>query len=375
LSTGSKLAALLILACLLFGEGRALAHQASFTYGSLKVSEDRTSVSYAIRINTKDLYEALALKGDRDATDEEIRGGVDRLYDYLEDSVSLHAAESCQLHRGGVDVIADGERFARLTLELKCPRAQAQVVLDYDLFFDLDELHTGLLEVDGKVVQLKKDKNSFVYELGEPPPDSTLQFVPTGIDHILYGTDHILFLAALLLMAVITRSKEGGWTLRPLREGLAYTGVIVTSFTVAHSMTLIGAALGWFELPGRVVESIIAASIVYVAIENAIRPDPPRRYLVTFLFGLMHGLGFASVLRPLLPEDGLVLPLLAFNVGVELGQLSIVVVVLPCLYGLARLVGAARYRRWVLPGAALLLAVIGGIWFFERAFGVKILGL
>jgi hypothetical protein len=162
---------------------------------------------------------------------------------------------------------------------------------------------------------------------------------------------------------------------RPVRQAISYTGGIVTSFTIAHSFTLIGAALGWFELPSRLVESCIAASIVFVAIDNAIRLDPPRRYIVTFCFGLMHGLGFASMLRPLLPPTQVVLPLLAFNVGVELGQLGIVLVAMPILYGAIRALGAERYRRVVLPLGAVVLGGLGLIWLLERSLAIKILGL
>ncbi|HEU5057473.1 MAG TPA: HupE/UreJ family protein, partial [Kofleriaceae bacterium] len=201
-------------------------------------------------------------------------------------------------------------------------------------------------------------------------------FVVSGVEHILYGLDHILFLLSLLLMAVVVRTGGGeGVAVRPVRQAMAYTGWIVTSFTVAHSVTLIGAALGWFELPGRLVESLIAASIVFVAVDNAVRLDPPRRTLVTFTFGLVHGLGFASMLRPLLPPSEVVLPLLAFNVGVELGQLGLVVVAMPILYAAVRALGPARYRRVVLPLGAVVLGGLGLIWLVERAFEITVLGL
>jgi hydrogenase/urease accessory protein HupE len=279
----------------------------------------------------------------------------------------------CRLERRGVDVVADQVRYARLALDLICPRPMVEIAVDYDLFFDLDPLHIGLLRVENRGFPLTEAASRFVWTIGEPPPSSLLAFLASGVDHIFFGPDHILFLVSLLLMAVITRGP-GGWRLRPVREGLAYTAIIVTSFTVAHSVTLIGAALGWFELPERLVESVIAASIVYVAVENVVRPDPPRRYLVTFVFGLIHGLGFASMLRPLLPPEGVVLPLLAFNVGVELGQLAIVAVAVPLLYLLARGLTADRYRRQALPVGGALLAAAGLLWLLERALDIAIIG-
>jgi hypothetical protein len=168
-------------------------------------------------------------------------------------------------------------------------------------------------------------------------------------------------------MVVVTRSERGGWKLRPARDGVIYTTTIVTSFTVAHSITLIAAALGWIELSSRLVESVIAASIIYVAVENVVRPDPPHRFLVTFAFGLIHGLGFASMLRPLLPPEDVVVPLLLFNIGVEIGQLAVVCLSLPALYGLARLISPEKYRRYVLVGGAIALGLAGLIWLVDRA--------
>lgn len=141
---------------------------------------------------------------------------------------------------------------------------------------------------------------------------------------------------------------------------------IVTAFTIGHSMTLVMAALGWISLPSRFVESIIAASIVYVAVENVLRPDPPHRPLVTLFFGFMHGLGFASMLRPLLPPEDVVLPLLVFNLGVEVGQLAVVTIALPIFWGLIVMLGASRYRRIVIPVTSAVLAVAGVLWFCDR---------
>lgn len=247
----------------------------------------------------------------------------------------------------------------------------------YDLFFDLDRRHIGFVSVGKGTFQLSApDQTRLEWDVGSDGPSGLGGFVVSGVEHIIYGLDHILFLVSLLLMAVlVTSAGEGGVAVRPVRQALAYTGWIVTSFTVAHSVTLIGAALGWFELPGRLVESLIAASIVFVAVDNAIRVDPPRRTLVTFTFGLVHGLGFASMLRPLLPPSEVVLPLLAFNVGVELGQLGLVLIALPVLYLAIRLLGPARYRRVVLPLGAVVLGGLGFIWLIERAFEVTILGL
>jgi hypothetical protein len=147
----------------------------------------------------------------------------------------------------------------------------------------------------------------------------------------------------------------------------------VTAFTVAHSITLSLAALGVIDLPTRLVESVIAASIVVAALNN-LRPLVTRRlWLVAFGFGLVHGFGFASVLADLgLPRDALVLALVGFNIGVELGQLAIVVLFLPLAFALRR---TRFYRSWVMVGGSLVIALLALVWLVERAGGIKLLAL
>lgn len=347
--------------------GDAAAHQSSFTYGRLEIGPERETLVYELKLKSTDLYEALGLDRDRAATGAEIRAGAERLYRYVGERVGFELDQDCDLERAPIAVTGATDRYAVLELRYRCPAPLSAVAVEYDLFFDLDPAHIGLLLVEGETYQLSlPDDTRFEWRAGQVI-SSGAGFAASGVEHIIFGFDHILFLVALLLMAVITRSEKGGWKLRPLRDGFAYTAAIVTSFTAAHSITLIAAALGWIELSSRLVESVIAASIVYVAVENVVRPDPPHRYLVTFAFGLIHGLGFASMLRPLLPPEDVIVPLLLFNLGVEVGQLAIVAAALPLLYGLGRLITAANYRRYVLAGSAVGLGLIGAVWLFERA--------
>jgi hypothetical protein len=375
----TSLAALCAVVALAGGAGVARAHQSSATYARLEPTDDPARVRYEIRLAARDLFEALELDVDREASAAEIAAGKARLATYLQSRIKFEAdGHPCRAPMVSLDTVEQSQRFARVVLDVVCPAPIRELAMDYDLFYDLDARHIGFVAVAGETAQLTSPDNTrLVWQLGGDVPSGTLAFVKSGVEHILDGLDHILFLISLLLMAVITRSGPGHSqaAIRPVRHALAYAGAIVTSFTVAHSLTLIGAALGWFDLPGRLVESVIAASILFVAVDNAVRLDPPRRYLVTFAFGLIHGLGFASVLRPLLPPEDVVLPLLAFNLGVELGQLGLVVVFLPLLYALVRAIGAARYRRTVLPIAALALGGVALVWLLERSLDVTILGL
>ena len=185
------------------------------------------------------------------------------------------------------------------------------------------------------------------------PPATFGRFLWLGVEHILIGFDHLLFLAGLL---VVCR-----------RASTAL--VIISSFTVAHSLTLALAALDLVALPPRLVEAVIAASIVYVGLENLIRRREPKgRVLLTLGFGLIHGFGFAGVLKELgLGADGSgwVGPLVAFNLGVELGQVAVAAVVLPLIWWAQR---STAYDRRTLPVVSGLIAAAGAYWLIERIF-------
>ena len=176
-------------------------------------------------------------------------------------------------------------------------------------------------------------------------------FVRAGIHHIFIGPDHILFIVGLLLL--------GGGIVRVLK--------VATAFTLAHSITLLLAATGRLDISSRIVEPLIALSIVYIGIENLrARPGmPDRRTVLAFGFGLIHGLGFASVLREFgLPGEALGWSLLSFNVGVELGQASIVLAVTPLL-GLLRATRPRTALQAVTFGSWGIIAM-GGYWFLQR---------
>ena len=180
--------------------------------------------------------------------------------------------------------------------------------------------------------------------------------------HIWIGIDHVLFLVSLLLPAVLvaTRFAPVFWDVFK----------VVTAFTVAHSITLALAALSIIELPSRLVESAIALSVVVAALNNIWPVVRGRRWMAAFAFGLLHGFGFASVLADLgLPRDALAVALLAFNLGVEAGQLVIVGAFLPLAFALR---GTWFYRRVVLVGGSALIALVALLWLVERAFDLKI---
>lgn len=178
-----------------------------------------------------------------------------------------------------------------------------------------------------------------------------LHFFALGVEHIFTGFDHLLFLAGLLLVAT-----KVGEVVR-----------LVTSFTVAHSLTLAAAVLGLVDLPSGVVEPLIALSIVVVAVENLVRRSHRGRAWLTFLFGLVHGFGFAGLLRELgLGKGDVASTLAGFNLGVEAGQLAVVLAVAPLLL-LSR--KQPWYARTAVPGFSALIGFFGAYWLVQRVLG------
>ena len=184
-----------------------------------------------------------------------------------------------------------------------------------------------------------------------PARASTRSFVVLGIEHILTGFDHLCFLFALLLVA--TRFRD--------------VLTVVTTFTIAHSMTLAAAAFGAVHLSSSIVEPLIAASIVYIGLENLfLRRQPRRRLVLVFGFGLIHGLGFAGALADRLPGVtgfAVVPPLLGFNAGVECGQLAVAACLVP-LIRLAR--GRPEFSGKLQPVCSLAIAAAGFVWLVQR---------
>ena len=261
--------------------------------------------------------------------------------------------------------------------------ATDRVTVGYTLFADVDPQHRGLLNLatpgGTRTAVLGPQAAMQTFTVGAAadagPLAQFLTYVREGVWHIWIGFDHILFLLSLLLPAVGTWQKQPAGQVRwqpvqRLRDAVWDVLRIVTAFTVAHSITLSLATLGLVSLPSRLVESVIAASVVLAALNNVWPLFQGRRWSVAFAFGLIHGFGFASVLADLgLPQDALALALVGFNVGVELGQLAIVVAFLPLAFVLR---DSAFYRRAVLVAGSLLIAAIALAWFLERAFQIPV---
>lgn len=204
-------------------------------------------------------------------------------------------------------------------------------------------------------------KAMFLDEDGEfrPPLDTALFFAEIGVDHILPGgTDHILFVLVLFLASRRLRSLF--WQ--------------ISAFTVAHTMTLGLAAAGVVDLPAHIVEPLIAFSIAFVAVENLIFKDMTKwRPLIVFAFGLFHGLGFAGFVREVgLPPEQFWSSLIGFNIGVEVGQLSVVTLAALLSIPVSKILDRTEwtYRQVVVIPSSVIIALIGLWWGVARSFGL-----
>ncbi|MGH8487688.1 MAG: HupE/UreJ family protein [Gammaproteobacteria bacterium] len=370
----------LVVGCLLLAlAGQAWAHKASDSYLDVNVGDERIDVRWDIAL--RDLDFAIGLDGDGDGaiTWGEVRARRRMIRDYVMPHLRFASAGAQCAPRGErqlIDHHNDGA-YAVLKFELSCPHNAKEVQIHYDLLFDLDAAHRGLLSfayrgnTQPAIFSPSRPRQSF--SLGSLHPlDGFLAYGREGVWHIWMGYDHVLFLLSLLLPAVLHRRGRVWVEADDFRAAFLDVVKIVTAFTLAHSVTLSLAALGSLKLPSRWVETAIAASIIVAALNNLYPVAYRQRSALALVFGLIHGLGFANVLGDLgLPAGGRVLALLGFNLGVELGQLVIVSAFLPLAFS-ARATRA--YRRLVLGLGSSAIALLGFLWFVERGFNLEILG-
>ncbi|MBK7470347.1 MAG: HupE/UreJ family protein [Betaproteobacteria bacterium] len=361
----------------LLGAGGALAHKASDSYLTLTLA-DGGGIAGHWDIALRDLEEAVGLDadGDGNVTWGEVRASHGAIAGYALSRLALAGdGRACTLQAGKqqVDDHTDGA-YAVIPLTGECPEKTARLTVDYRLLFDLDPQHRGLLrlEAGGRSVTgvLGPESGAQHYMTGEASLWRSLaEFVHEGMFHIWAGFDHLLFLVALLLPAVLVRG-DGRWL--PAHDGrkvIWTVAGIVTAFTLAHSITLAMAVLGLVTPPSRWVEALIAVSVIAAALDN-LRPFiPGPRWSMAFVFGLVHGFGFASVLIDLhLPAEVLAVSLVGFNLGVEIGQLAVVGALLPLAY-FAR--ATAAYPRRVVGLGSFAIATVAGGWLVDRAFDLN----
>jgi len=256
--------------------------------------------------------------------------------------------------------VAQERQSLRLFFRLAAPAVLSSTTVS-GVLFPYDKNHRTFLNVyEGDVVSqaiLDTSHPSFDFFAGTRQGAMAVirKFLPAGIHHILIGPDHLLFLVGLLLL---------GGSIRRL-------ALIVTAFTLAHSITLSIAALRLFQPPEGVIEPAIALSIIYVGVDNLFMREAHKgrdvRPWIALVFGLIHGFGFANVLREMdLPSRALGWSLFSFNIGVEIGQLLVVAIVASALAALKS--RSQSSARLVAVAGSVVVIVAGGYWFVERVF-------
>jgi hypothetical protein len=356
----------------------AWAHKPSDSYLTMRGAQDSDDIAVRWDIALRDLDYVLELDRDGNGalTWGEVRTRAADITRYATGHLELKAGEKpCLWETAGplqLDKHSDGT-YAVLSLTAKCENIQQGLKTHYSLLFDVDPSHRGLVQwiapgsLASQPLVFSTDSAEQAMQLQAPSAWKTLkQYVVEGIWHIWLGYDHILFLLSLLLPAVLVR-MQSHWEPAPsLRRSLIEVLKVVTAFTLAHSITLSLAVLGFVSLPSRFVESTIAASIIVAALNNIRGSIEKKRWVMAFAFGLIHGFGFASALADLgLPQGALALALVGFNLGVEIGQMAIVAVFVPIAFALR---GTGFYRRVLLPVGSILIAIIAAYWFAQRAF-------
>ena len=379
----------------------SFAHQPGQSYLYFKVYPDRIegNVEMTVKdINTvldADLDPSAYYKGEhqemiKESLPQEWASYAPALKDYLTSRIRIsNGDQKVNIAFSDVDIL----RFTRSVYWVynfvlnPITTTPESLQIDYNVLFDKDDEHRGLTIIrhNWKAGIINNEAvSSLIFS-----PDNTSQeldleskslwsgfvaLLKLGMWHIYIGIDHIFFLLALILPSVILkRSREDRMNIKPVekfRTAFLYILKIVTLFTIAHSITLSLAALGYIQLESRIVESIIALSIGLAALHNIYPLVSRSEVLITFLFGLFHGMGFASVLGEKgIEGEYLALSLLGFNVGVEIGQLLIVCAIFPILY----FVRKTKFYKHILIYVSAFLIIASLYWVFERFFDVDLL--
>ncbi|MEM9159756.1 MAG: HupE/UreJ family protein [Verrucomicrobiota bacterium] len=361
------------------------AHARGESYLFLEFLEQ--SIEGRVEFSYEDLRKKLDIniKQDGQPSEELLLANTPLVHDYLVDRLKLSpiGAEAYQIKFSKSLLFNVEGGWAQFPFTIESGPVPEEIEITFVPGFEDDVMHRGVLVIEKgewpspeyeMLVSLVFGPSNSTQILDRLNPPASMTPVPMiwqGILHIWIGIDHILFLLALALPIVLVKNA-GTWSPAPkIGTSLWSLLKIVTIFTIAHSITLLLASLEIITLPSRLVESIIAASIILVAINNILGKRQNTSLVIILLLGLFHGLGFASVMGELpfrvsnLKE--FILIILGFNFGVELGQIAILVVLFPILFALRK---TSVYRPIILVGGSGALILIAGFWFIERAFGL-----
>ncbi|MGD8212683.1 MAG: HupE/UreJ family protein [Desulfobacterales bacterium] len=357
------------------------AHKTGQSYIFLKVYDN--SLTGIFDITLRDLNKAMGLiVPDDQITVANLNDRIDEIHAFYQEKVQFFEGERrLPIRFTGFDKrkLKIGQYVLLYFSIIEDASTPESIIVDYDVLFDKDPSHLGLLVIEHMWkagIFNNESQVSLIFSPSEHRQELSFSgyskfqgfvaVVKLGIKHIWKGIDHILFLIALIIPSVMIRPKNIWEPVTEFRSAIIYVLKIVTLFTIAHSLTLSVAALGIFELPSRLVETIIALSIAIAALDIIFPIFKRKIWWVVFIFGLFHGFGFASVLKRLgVLGEHLALSLFGFNLGVEVGLVVIICLVFPIIYLMRRY---AFYPKIVMRYGAATMILVAALWFVERAF-------
>jgi len=351
----------------------ARAHKPSDSYLTLHAEERALHGVWDVALRDLDADMRIDDDGDGALTWAEVRAHEAQVRTTLIDALHLTRDDAaCPLILGDLALIehSDG-RYVRFPWRAECARDAGAFHIEYLLFFARDPQHRAVVHVmQGDVERTDvwtAAQHTLTFVARESETGGAVAMIRQGIEHILSGLDHVLFLLALLLPSVLRSRDEPSSIGRQLRAVLVDVLKVVTAFTVAHSLTLALSALGLVSMSAAVIEPAIAASVLIAALDNLWPVFGDDRWSIGFALGLLHGFGFSSALSDLgLSGAALLRGLFSFNLGVELGQLAIVLAFVPVAFLLRK---GWLYRFGFLRGGSLAIAALSLLWFVERVRG------
>ena len=349
--TSRVLAAIALLVVL---SGRLSAHPAPFSYLDIVFRDG--NIRGTLVIHVIDAAHELGIQPADLMNPEVVRQRSQQLGEMLRPRILLRSSHRLEPEWLSTELLAEDQAI-KLTYQIPDEQPGA-VIIDTNLF-PYDPNHQTFINIyEGTEIRqqliynARSDEHTYYLGTADGAVEVMKTFIPSGIHHIMIGPDHILFLVGLLLL--------GGSFVALLK--------IVTAFTIGHSLTLSLAALNVVTPPASVIEPAIALSIVFVGADNLVKgTGRDLRMWVALVFGLVHGFGFANVLREFgLPREALGWSLFSFNVGVEIGQLAIVLLVTAALSAIRR--RSATLRQRVAFAGSIVVIAAGTYWFVQRVF-------
>ena len=353
-------------------------HQSSLALLELNVQDEHITGSYRLAIKDAHVLVDLDSNFDNRITWKEVVDNEQQLKRLVYSNLSINTKDTLCILK--IDKLLldnlNSNRYLYFPLDFNCNHKMEELSMNYSLLFNKDADHKAYMSVNYN----KKSMNGLFSEnklsqtlilSQESVWESFIEFVKEGIIHIFIGIDHILFLLALLLPSVLILRNKSWIPNNSLKETLLNVFKIVTAFTLAHSITLTLSILGFISLESWIIESFIAFSVILAGLNNLTGTVSKRLWILVFVFGLIHGMGFASVLNELhLENSSKLITLFGFNLGVELGQAVIVGVIVPFIFLIRKF---SFYKPLVLKLGSILIIAMGMIWLYERLFSQLLL--